>query len=126
MRDLREILRGVVAEGTGHNAEVKGWDIAGKTGTAQKFQNGKYSDNQFISNFIGFFPYENPQVLVFVMLDEPEVPYHWGAEGAAVAFKRIATRIINMDDNIIPPNPKGKTLAEFKIKEESEFAKISH
>ena len=126
MRDLREILRGVVAEGTGHNAEVKGWDIAGKTGTAQKFQNGKYSDNQFISNFIGFFPYENPQVLVFVMLDEPEVPYHWGAEGAAVAFKRIATRIINMDDNIIPPNPKSKTLAEFKIKEENEFAKISH
>ena len=55
MKDLREILRGVVAEGTGHNAEVKGWDIAGKTGTAQKFQNGKYSDNQFISNFIGFF-----------------------------------------------------------------------
>ena len=57
------------------------------------------------------------------MLDEPEVPYHWGAEGAAVAFKRIATRIINMDDKIIPPNPKGKTLTEFKIKEENEFAK---
>ena len=53
--------------------------------------------------FIGFFPYENPQVLVFVMLDEPEVPYHWGSEGAAVAFKRIATRIINMDDKIITP-----------------------
>ena len=57
------------------------------------------------------------------MLDEPEVPYHWGAEGAAIAFKRIAKRIINMDDNIIPPNPKSKTLAEFKIKEKSEFAK---
>ena len=126
MKDLRKILRGVVSKGTGHNAEIKGWDIAGKTGTAQKFENGKYSDNQFISNFIGFFPYENPQVLVFVMLDEPEVPYHWGSEGAAVAFKRIATRIINMDDKIIPPAKKNKTLSNLEIKKRDEIAKINN
>ena len=103
MKNIRKMLRGVVSEGTGHNAEILGWEIAGKTGTAQKFKDGKYSNNQFISNFIGFFPYENPQLLAFVMLDEPDAPYHWGSEGAAIAFNRILKRIIRMDDEIIPP-----------------------
>ena len=103
MEEIRKMLRKVVSEGTGQNAEINGWDIAGKTGTAQKFKNGSYSNDQFISNFVGFFPYKNPQLLAFVMLDEPEAPYHWGAEGAAVAFNRIIKRIILMDDNIKPP-----------------------
>ena len=103
MAHLRKILRGVVVNGTGHNAEIPGWDVAGKTGTAQKWQDGKYSNDQFISNFVGFFPYENPQLLAFIMLDEPVQPYHWGSEGAAVAFKRVMNRIINMDDEIVPP-----------------------
>ena len=103
MGNIREILRGVVSNGTGHKAEISGWDIAGKTGTAQKWKNGKYSNEQFISNFVGFFPYKDPQLLAFIMLDEPEKPYHWGSEGAAVAFKRIMKRIINMDDKIVPP-----------------------
>jgi|TARA_B110000495_G_scaffold39519_1_gene31885 cell division protein FtsI/penicillin-binding protein 2 len=103
MGNIREILRGVVSNGTGHKAEISGWDIAGKTGTAQKWKNGKYSNEKFISNFVGFFPYKDPQLLAFIMLDEPEKPYHWGSEGAAVAFKRIMKRIINMDDKIVPP-----------------------
>ena len=103
MKNMREILRGVVVNGTGHKAEIAGWDVAGKTGTAQKWKNGKYSNDKFISNFVGFFPYENPQLLAFIMLDEPRKPNHWGSEGAAVAFRRIIKRIINMDDEIIPP-----------------------
>jgi cell division protein FtsI/penicillin-binding protein 2 len=103
MKNMREILRVVVVNGTGHKAEIAGWDVAGKTGTAQKWKNGKYSNDKFISNFVGFFPYENPQLLAFIMLDEPRKPNHWGSEGAAVAFRRIIKRIINMDDEIIPP-----------------------
>ena len=103
MREVRKMLRGVIIDGTGKNADIQGWQVAGKTGTAQKWSNGKYSNDQFISNFIGFFPYENPQLLGFVMLDEPRQPYHWGAEGAAPAFKNIMSRIINMDDDITPP-----------------------
>ena len=110
MNEIRKMLRTVVSDGTGQNAEINGWDIAGKTGTAQKFKNGSYSNDQFISNFIGFFPFKNPQLLAFVMLDEPESPYHWGAEGAAVAFNRIIKRIIRMDDNIKPPT---RTLEDF-------------
>ena len=103
MKNMRDILRGVITRGTGKNAEIPGWKIAGKTGTAQKWKNGEYSNDLFISNFVGFFPYDDPQLLVFIMLDEPKQPYHWGSEGAAVAFRRIVKRIINMDDYIIPP-----------------------
>ena len=108
MRDVRKMLRGVVTNGTGTNANIPGWDIAGKTGTAQKVKNGKYSNELFISNFIGFFPYKDPQLLAFIMLDEPEKPFHWGNEGAAVAFQRIVSRIINMDDSITPPQRSKK------------------
>ena len=117
MAQIREMLRNVVINGTGHNAEISGWEVAGKTGTAQKYINGKYSNKKFISNFVGFLPYENPQLLGFIMLDEPAMPYHWGAEGAAVAFNRILTRIINMDDNITPPEKKKKQPIEFAATE---------
>ena len=103
IENIRKTLRGVVTHGTGKNAEISGWKIAGKTGTAQKWKNGRYSNDLFISNFIGFFPYDDPQLLAFIMLDEPKQPFHWGSEGAAVAFRRIVKRIINMDDYIVPP-----------------------
>ena len=106
MKSVREMLRGVVTKGTGKNARIAGWKVAGKTGTAQKWKSGKYSNEEFISNFIGFFPYDNPQLLALIMLDEPSKPFHWGNEGAAVAFKRVMKRIINMDDDILPPTQK--------------------
>ena len=52
---------------------------------------------------MGFFPDENPQLLSLIIIDEPKPPYHWGGQGAAIAFKRIMKRIINMDDSISPP-----------------------
>ena len=105
---IRKMLRGVIINGTGRNANIDGWEIAGKTGTAQKWHEGKYSNKQFISNFVGFLPHENPQLLGFIMLDEPKQPYHWGNEGAAVAFNKVMKRIINMDDTISPPKKRKK------------------
>ena len=104
-KQMINILRSVVSEGggTGRKANIKGWDIAGKTGTAKKVTNGKYSNDKYISNFVGFLPASKPQLLGLVILDEPRKPYHWGSEGAAVAFNRIMKRIINVDDAIIPP-----------------------
>jgi len=103
MDQVQKMLRSVVVNGTGHNAEIAGWDVAGKTGTAKKVINGKYSDHKYISNFVGLFPSENPQLLGLIILDEPHKPYHWGSEGAAVTFKRVMKRIINLDDSIVPP-----------------------
>ena len=122
---MRNILRDVVENGTGYKAEIQGWDIAGKTGTAQKWKNGKYSNDKFISNFVGFFPYEDPQLLAVIILDEPNQPYHWGSEGAAIAFKRIVERIINMDDKIIPPS-RNKNSHEYKYTDYANNLKISN
>ena len=114
MYEIKKMLRNVILDGTGINAEISGWKVAGKTGTAQKWLDGKYSNDKFISNFVGFFPLENPQLLSLIILDEPRQPYHWGGQGAAVAFKRIMKRIISMDDSISPPI-KEKSDPNFKI-----------
>ena len=106
MNEVKKMLRKVVSDGTGTEANIAGWEIAGKTGTAQKYIDGKYSDSEFISNFVGFFPLNEPQILSAIILDGPDTPNHWGGQGAAVAFKRIIKRIINMDDKIRPPEKK--------------------
>ncbi len=104
--EIKNMLRQVVIDGTGTEADIPGWEVAGKTGTAQKYISGKYSNDHFISNFVGFLPTSNPKLLSAIVLDEPESPMHWGGQGAAVAFKRVMQRIINMDDSISPPLKK--------------------
>ncbi len=99
---MRRILVKAVDQGTGTNAAIPGWSIAGKTGTAQKFIDGKYSDTKFISNFVGFFPAEDPQILAVIILDEPAHGFHWGGQGAAPVFRKVMQRIINMDDSFKP------------------------
>ncbi len=125
MNEVKKMLRQVVSDGTGVEADIAGWEIAGKTGTAQKYIDGKYSDNEFISNFVGFFPLNEPQILGAIILDEPDAPMHWGGQGAAVAFKRIINRIINMDDKIRPPEKKQDALAtsQFKLPLDTELLK---
>jgi cell division protein FtsI (penicillin-binding protein 3) len=69
---MRGLMRLVVTDGTGTKADVPGYDVGGKTGTAEKPHNGGYSRRALISSFCGVFPIDNPQYLVFVMLDEPK------------------------------------------------------
>ena len=109
---IKKMLRTVVISGTGTEANIPGWEVAGKTGTAQKYIDGKYSNDHFISNFVGFLPSSNPKILSAIVLDEPESPMHWGGQGAAVAFRRIMQRLINMDDSIIPPLKNYKNLSQ--------------
>jgi cell division protein FtsI (penicillin-binding protein 3) len=100
MKDLTAMLTRVVETGTGTSARIPGWSIAGKTGTAEKFIDGEYSTSKYISNFAGFFPAENPQVVGVIVLNEPRYGLHWGGIGAAPIFRRVIKRIINMDDSI--------------------------
>ncbi len=69
---MRQLLRLVVTDGTGKNADVKGYDVGGKTGTAEKPGKHGYDKKRLISSFIGVFPMENPKYAVFVMVDEPK------------------------------------------------------
>ncbi len=87
-----ELLREVVREGTGIRARIDGLDIAGKTGTAQKYKDGGYTDD-YMSSFIGFFPAYDPSLLIGVLIDEPE-GISLGSIVAAPLFKRIAMRIL--------------------------------
>ncbi len=71
---IRNILRKVVStkEGTAEFADIEGYQIAGKTGTAEKAIEGKYSSDKKINTFVSFFPYKNPKHLLIVILDEPK------------------------------------------------------
>ena len=82
--------------GTGKNAHIVNVEVAGKTGTAQKFDfsRGVYSSERVRTSFIGFFPSENPQVVILVMLDEPQRD-KWGGVAAAPVFKNIGEQILN-------------------------------
>lgn len=91
---LKKILTGVVEEGTGKMAKVKGFSVAGKTGTAQKLEaNGAYSHSKFVGSFVGFAPAEDPLITVAVSIDEPH-PYYYGGVVAAPVFKNVAGDVV--------------------------------
>lgn len=73
-QQMRQMMRMVVAnpEGTGKQADVPGYEVAGKTGTADKLQGGRYRKDARISSFVGIFPASSPRYMVFIMLDEPK------------------------------------------------------
>ena len=99
-KELREILAGVVAEGTGKRAAVAGYQVAGKTGTARKpSESGGYLD-RYVASFIGFAPVERPKFVVAVVLDEP-VPYYGGLSAAPV-FSDVMGFVLRHYD--IPPS----------------------
>ncbi len=102
-RTVTSVLRAVVEEGgTGERAGLPGYDVAGKTGTAQVPDpvGGGYLKDKHIASFMGFFPAETPRIVLFVMLDRPRVsPY--GGVVAAPVFRRIAEKLAVILD--IPP-----------------------
>ena len=69
---MRKLLRAVVVKGTGKRANVDGYQVIGKTGTANKLVNGKYDHKKSISTFISAFPENNPKYALLVVVDEPK------------------------------------------------------
>jgi cell division protein FtsI/penicillin-binding protein 2 len=91
---LRDLLVGVVEQGTGEQARIAGLKIAGKTGTSQQLAGGAYSKEKYNASFVGFFPAEDPKVTLLVLLDSPKNGYY-GGQVAAPIFREIARRIVN-------------------------------
>jgi cell division protein FtsI/penicillin-binding protein 2 len=90
-RQVDEMLRSVVSpDGTGEAAKIEGYEVAGKTGTANKInpETGEY-DSRYVASFVGYVPADDPQLLVAVVVDEPSGVYYGGAV-AAPAFEQIA------------------------------------
>ncbi|UCC74773.1 MAG: PASTA domain-containing protein [Gemmatimonadota bacterium] len=82
---LRDVLAHAVAEGTGRSAGVRGLSVAGKTGTAWRFDEEMgYDGHSYISSFVGLIPSDDPQLVILVKLDEPSGPYYGGTTAAPV------------------------------------------
>ena len=90
---MNEILVGAVERGTGKQAAVEGYTVAGKTGTAQKVEHGTYSHSKILASFVGYVPAEAPQLAMVVIIDEPRLA-KWGGEAAAPVFKRVAQQAL--------------------------------
>lgn len=124
---MNEMLEQVVSNGGGKKAKVAGYSIAGKTGTAQKYENGVIAQGKYIASFIGYTPAENPEYIVLVTVDEPQGAYYGGVVAAPVA-KQIFEKIFeirgteananleaeqkSLEANIKLPSFIGKTLTE--------------
>jgi cell division protein FtsI (penicillin-binding protein 3) len=87
---LTTIMEGVVERGTARAAQIDGYTIAGKTGTAAKLVDGQYSKSQYMSSFVGFFPSRKPMLTVLVVIDTPRNGAYYGGAVSAPVFKRIA------------------------------------
>lgn len=123
-RLMIEILKGVTEEGgTATRASLPGYTVAGKTGTAQKVVNGRYSHNKFLSSFVGIVPADQPKLVVFVMVDEPQGEIYGGLVAAPV-FREIAWAALS-DLGIPPATDAGHPLVAVRPKTSkvSELAK---
>ncbi|MCD6487082.1 MAG: hypothetical protein J7K35_07135 [Syntrophobacterales bacterium] len=115
---ITSFLTDVVEEGTGENARIANLSVAGKTGTSQKFDFdlGHYSTEKVEASFVGFFPAENPQLVILVVLDEPET-HRWGGTAAAPVFKKVSEQILRCSN-------KSMELREVAADEDNEGIKI--
>lgn len=130
LKKLYPSFQRVVSDsGTAEKAQVTGLTIAGKTGTAQKLVNGRYS-NSYRSSFVGFFPADDPKYVALVILDEPETYPPYGGWTAGPVFQQTAKRIAGLDNEIekqiieqgtendawaYAPDLQGLTLEEAKL-----------
>lgn len=120
-REVRKMLElAVQLGGTAPKAQVNGYRIAGKTGTAHKLEGAVYAANKYVSSFIGFGPASDPRLIVAVMIDEPSAGQHYGGAVAAPVFSTVmggALRLlaINPDapfNNVVLPPPGAPDIRE--------------
>ncbi len=102
-RSVTKILEGVITDGTGAKAAIRGFRAAGKTGTAQKIdpRTGSYSATRFVASFTGYVPSDNPQLAMIVVIDEPQRDA-WGGAVAAPVFSRVGEQVLGYLG--VPPN----------------------
>jgi cell division protein FtsI (penicillin-binding protein 3) len=88
-REVRAMLEMVVLPGgTATKAQIPGYRVAGKTGTAEKLEGGHYA-HKYVASFVGFAPASDPRLIVAVMVDEPGGPFHYGGDVAAPVFAQV-------------------------------------
>jgi len=96
--EMRKLLEGVVSEGSGKKAGVAGYRIGGKTGTAQKYENGAIAQGKYVSSFVGFAPADNPQYAILMIIDEPSSYAYYGSIVAAPYVGQVFEKIFDYLD----------------------------
>jgi cell division protein FtsI (penicillin-binding protein 3) len=113
-KEMVEALKTVVSpDGTAPGAAMKDYVVAGKTGTAQKVENGTYATDKYMASFIGFFPADNPQVCISIVMDEPKEGYY-GGQVCGPVFREVAERCasyLNIPSEENLPQPNGMQVA---------------
>ena len=117
---VREIAESVVTSGSGRNAAVAGYRIGGKTGTAQKYEDGKIADGKLIASFIGFAPADDPEFVCLILVDEPQVGTVFGSTVAAPFVKQMLEETLRhagylpegSEESVAVPPLAGMTIAE--------------
>lgn len=109
---MRTILAATTEDGTGQNARVADYTVAGKTGTAQVLDGGHYSNTKHIGSFVGFAPAINPRIIIAVMIDQPSKGMYYGAQTAAPVFAQIVEPALHVlgvkPDKVLPVTPLNK------------------
>ena len=126
---VREILESVVSEGGGSSAKIAGYRIGGKTGTAQKYENGVIAQGKLITSFVAFAPADNPEIIMLILVDEPQVASAFGSTVVGPIIKTVMKNCLqymgvepkytdaekaNIKKNISVPKIVGLTLTEAK------------
>jgi cell division protein FtsI/penicillin-binding protein 2 len=101
-KEMIKALETVVSpEGTAPGAAMKNYVVAGKTGTAQKIENGTYASDKYNASFVGFLPADNPQICISIVMDEPKEGYY-GGQVCGPVFREVAERCASYLN--IPPD----------------------
>lgn len=109
-RKVRSILQSVVDNGTGKNCRIAGYNVGGKTGTAQKYDEyGRVAEGRYICSFIGFAPAEDPRYVCLIMVDEPHVASIFGSTVAAPFVKSVLEDILQYGG--VAPSHSDETVA---------------
>ncbi len=124
-QNLRTMLKQVVIDGTGRRAQLNGYTVAGKTGTAWKYnaKTRSVDSSKYVSSFIGMAPADNPEIVVAVVMDEPGVGARDGGQVSAPVFKEIAQSILREmnvpnDAQVKPESMVAKEIPAAPIKEQ--------
>lgn len=97
VKTVKKVLEYVVLEGSGKKAQIQGYSVAGKTGTAEKLdREGGYAKRRHVVSFCGFTPIENPRFTILVILDNP-AKYTFGGTAAAPIFREVAERLLTLE-----------------------------
>ncbi|MFK8079220.1 MAG: peptidoglycan D,D-transpeptidase FtsI family protein [Granulosicoccus sp.] len=95
-RDIRSMLESVVIKGSGTRAQVPGYRVAGKTGTAHRSQSGGYAEDRYASLFAGFAPASDPRLAIVVVVHDPKAGEHFGGAVAAPVFAEVMSHALRL------------------------------